>query len=155
MNHSLTALKKLIRGFNTKIFTVEDFWRICRREGIHVHFWQLLENVDGFYGLNRKYKKPVKYIVINQKLLPDKWLLTAFHELIHHFLHAPQSDLEVYFSKKHAKSREEKDADRFARMMAIPKPLLLEIQDTPFELLGEVDRRLLKLRWADFQIYGE
>jgi hypothetical protein len=74
---------------------------------------------------------------------------------MHHFLHAPQSNLEVYFSKTHATTREELHADRLARMMIIPQTLLLEIAETPFEQLGEFNLKVLRERWKDYEKYGQ
>ena len=155
MNHSLSRLKKAIPGFNKKIFTADDFWRLARREGIRVDFWKLTRNIHGFYGVNRRYKKPVRYIVINPCNLPDRWLYVGFHELIHHFLHAPVTELEVYFSKDHASARQEREADMFARMLLIPKPLLLELVETPFEEIIGLSEKDLRARWTDYQRIGE
>lgn len=154
MNHSLAALKKKIHGLNRRVLTARDFRRITERERIYVDFWSLQDGVNGFYGLNRKYKRPVKYIVIEKDLLPDHWLPTAFHELIHHFIHAPQSDLVVYFSKVHAKAREERHADMFSLVMRLPLPLFLQLADTPFEEIHGFTRAELIERKRIYETYG-
>lgn len=155
MTHSLARLQNAIYGFNKRIFTKDDFLRITRREGIRVYFWHLKKNINGFYGLNRRCKRPTKYIIINDRLLPDRWLFTGFHELIHHFLHAPQVNIDVYYSKLHASTREEKEADMFARMMMIPKPLLLELLSASQDELVAFDLTALELRMSDLSNFGE
>jgi Zn-dependent peptidase ImmA (M78 family) len=155
MIHSLELLKQKIPGFNKRQQTVDDFWRIVKRERIYVQFWKLRKGTKGFYGLNRRYKRPVKYIVISYDAITEDWLATAFHELIHHFLHAPFSSQEVYFSNHKKKGREDREAERFARMMIIPKPLLLELMHTPFEEIVGYSRELLIERKKDFELYGE
>lgn len=155
MNQSLTALKRKIRSFNVKPHTARDFWRITRREGIRVDFWHLRSGVHGFYGINRRYKKPVKYIVLESKLLPDRWLKPAFHELTHHFLHAPVSTLAVYFSKDHATSREERHADMISLIFRLPRSMFLELVDTPFDEIHEFTKAELIERKRIYELWGE
>lgn len=126
--HTIAAIRRAIPWFNRRAGTEKDFWAICQRENIHVDFWRLAKGVRGFYGINRKYKVPRKYIVIDVNLRNSgDWLLTAFHELAHHFLHAPYSDREVYFSSKHTANWQDDEADMIAYALLIPRRKYIEL----------------------------
>lgn len=155
MIHSLTTLKKKIRGFNTKQFTADDFWVVIKKERIIVHFWPLQPSVNGFYGVNRKYKRTFKYIVIDSKLWPNNWLSVAFHELIHHFLHQPAANLTVYFSKSNTSGKQDREADMFSLMMLIPKPLLLEMMEPNCDDIYQFSSEDLHARLAVYKTFGE
>jgi Zn-dependent peptidase ImmA (M78 family) len=154
MIHLLTKMKKVFPNLNRVSVTEDDFWRVVNNENIFVHFWQLAEGVKGFYGANKKYKIPRHYIVINSKLLPNDWLPTALHELVHHFLHAPQSNLKVYFSSHHATNHHDLQADAMMLIMLIPLPLFVELSKTPFEELGCFSLEMLLQRKEIFERYG-
>lgn len=135
MNLLLDKIKREFPQFNRIPFTEKDFWRIVKRENIFVHFWNLSESVNGFYGVNRRYRFSRHYIVLNSKLLPNKWLFTGLHELIHFWLHAPRSHNEVYFSSRHVTRDQDKEADKLALIGIYPLPTLIEATQTPFEYL--------------------
>jgi len=40
-------------------------------------------------------------------------------------------------------------------MLLIPKPLLLELVETPFEEIVTLSEKDLRARWADYQRVGE
>jgi Zn-dependent peptidase ImmA (M78 family) len=158
MNHSLSRLKKLIPGFNQRPQTTDDFWKLVKREKIYVDFWPLPDGGNGFYGVNKKYRRIYRYIVIDERLIDGDWLATAFHELIHHFLHVPKSNLEVYFSHSSGskrKSREDREADDFSLIMRLPKPLFLELAATPFDEIFDFSRGELRRRRELIEYYGE
>lgn len=156
MNHTLTRLKKLLPGFNRKVYGETEFWHIVKAERIHTDFWDLPQGVKGFYGVNSKYRRVYRYLVIDEKLRTSgRWLDTGFHEIIHHFLHVPQSSLEVFYSKTDCNTREEREADRYSLMMKIPRTLFLEIYNTPFDELGMFSRKELRERKRIFDLWGE
>lgn len=155
MNISLAKLQRSIPGFNKRVITAEDFWKLVKREKIIVHFWHLRASVKGFYGVNRRYKRAYRYIVINGRLLPDKWLDTALHEIVHHFLHQPASNLRVYFSKEGPAERQDRQANNFVLMMKIPKPRLLELMHTPFDEICGYTPEEMRKRYRIYELYGE
>lgn len=155
MKTSITLLTKKLPGFNKRVFTEDDFWRISRRERIFVDFWPLPDGGKGFYGVNKLHRRTYRYIVIDSKLLHDRWLPTAFHELIHHFLHVPSGRLEVYFSKAGQNKRHEKEADMFSLMMRIPLPVLTELMTTSFDDMPHLFTAAeMKARLRLYERYG-
>jgi Zn-dependent peptidase ImmA (M78 family) len=55
------------------------------------------------------------------------WLLAAFHELGHHFLHAPPDSTVAYFYKLKSNTKEENEAEAFALIALIPESLMLKL----------------------------
>src|SRR5437588_3644541 len=100
MNHSLELLKNKIPGFNRRRQVESDFWKLIKRERIIFVTWKMPDGGKAFYGVNRKGKRVYRFIAMDEYLFESgAWLQTAFHELIHHFLHVPQSKLKVYWSR--------------------------------------------------------
>ena len=154
MHLSVSRLKKLIPGFNEVRHTEDDFWRITKTENIEVSFWKLPTEINGFYGTTGKGGSDSRHIVINRSLRLGKWLIVGFHELIHHFLHVRTSRSLIYYSRR-SDDRYEAEADTYALMMLIPKPLLLAMLQP-----GSVDREGfdegdLRSRLRIYEIYGE
>jgi Zn-dependent peptidase ImmA (M78 family) len=110
------ALAKLTRyGWNRRVLSEEDFYRICDKEGIEVIETPLV--TAGFYMVFEE--QP--YIIINANLRGVRRLHVAFHELAHHLLHAPRS-VGFYGLRKDHKS--EREAEALALCALIPEPLL-------------------------------
>ncbi|MEQ1762853.1 MAG: ImmA/IrrE family metallo-endopeptidase [Pyrinomonadaceae bacterium] len=155
MINTYPLMEKAVKGFNEKRQTSEDFHRILDDEDIYLDFWKLAEGVNGFYGVNRLHKKPRRYIVIDERLHQnDSWLLTGFHELVHHFLHVPQTSFEVYYSKCNVARREEREADRYALLMLIPLPLLKEMMQPGCDLIYQFSAENLSDRLKINEQYG-
>src|SRR5689334_22873788 len=120
MKLPLTKIAKKLPSINRIEHGEPEFWRIVRRERIHFNSWKLLTGNKGFYGANRVGRRTHRYIVVDLDLFRSgRWLPTGFHELGHHFLHVPQSKLEVYFKKDGENKRHEKEADLFSLVMRI------------------------------------
>lgn len=148
MNLILSRLKKVFPAINKEAVTETEFWRVIKSEGVYVHFWHLPRRVNGFYGVN----SAVHYIVINAKLLPNKWLLTALHELNHRLLNVPRTELEVHFSWNGKQSRQDREAEDAAIIQLIPQPLFFELCRS-----DEIEPQMLKIlprRKYIFETYG-
>jgi Zn-dependent peptidase ImmA (M78 family) len=125
----LTKLLERIPSLNTRALTEADFHRICRREKIKVVEMPLL--VSGFFMTC----KGRRFIVIDSRLRGVRWLHVAWHELAHHFLHAPRSASAA--SSLFFKVREEGkvlfEAEACAAIALIPEPMLRSM------LAGEIE----------------
>jgi Zn-dependent peptidase ImmA (M78 family) len=123
---TLSRLNEILPGFNKRIHTEEDFWRICKRFKIIVKQMPLL--VDGYHERRRgRY-----YILINSNLRGIKWLHTAFHELCHFLLDAPgHSDNYVLYRKSAGDKDDprERFADAFATICIMPWPELKRLSN--------------------------
>lgn len=110
------ALAKLARyGWNNRVLTAEDFDRIVTDENIEVIESTLVER--GFYMIFDE--QP--FIVLGAALQGVRRLHIAFHELAHHFLHAP---CPVGFYGLKPNSKQEREAEALALCALIPEPLL-------------------------------
>ena len=155
MNGRLALLRTYFPELNERPHTEDDFWQIVSKEKIDVQFWNLRRSVKGFFGINRQATRNHKYIVLNANLRPHEWLLTAFHELVHYVLHVPESNLAVYFSRHGRSESFDREADKFARMLLIPRTALPELSSTYYEFIDESIVELLPLRIKDFERSGE
>lgn len=155
MKNSLTVLQTKIPGFNQKVQGENEFWRIVRRERIIVRFWKLPPGGNGFYGVNRGYRRAYRFIVVDSELYDrGEWLPTAFHELIHHFLHVPADKLVVFWSRAGDQKRQDRHADVFSLIMRLPLPLFLELTDTPFDEIHGFTRDEMIARKRIYETYG-
>lgn len=121
MKLALAKLKRLIPELDKRPLTARDFFRICRRERIKV--FEIPLSVPGFYVVC----KGKAYIYLNCRLRGVAWLLAAFHELGHHFLHAPPFATVALFYQLKPDTRQEKEAQAFAITAVIPEPLMKEL----------------------------
>jgi hypothetical protein len=155
MNHSLTILTNRIKGFNRRVFVERDFWRLIARERIIFITWKFPPGGKGFYGVNKKGRRTYRFIVIDEDLFDSgDWLPTAFHELIHHFLHVPSGRAEVYWSKLGEQGRHDRQADMFALLLRLPLPAFLELSATPFDQIAGFTREELISRKRIYETYG-
>lgn len=69
-------------------------------------------------------------IILNRNLPKMRWLEVAFHELGHHYLHAPVPK-SVFFDSQNTTHRQELEAQTLALLALIPKPTLSEIEREP------------------------
>lgn len=139
MNLILTRLLKSIPHLNRRELTEVDFYKLCKKERIKLAEVPLKENIYGYYT-NVKGKA---YIVINRNLSKMRWLEVAFHELGHHFLHAPVPS-SVFFDSQNLTHRQELEAQTLALLALIPKTILEELEcnsdlvfDYPLHLVEE------------------
>ncbi len=149
MNLILKRLLKLIPHLNRRELTEADFYKICRREKITVVEIPLKEHIYGYYT-NYKGKA---VIVINQNLPKLRWLEVAFHELGHHFLHAPVPK-SVFFNSQNLTHRQELEAQTLALLALIPRSTLERIEQEP-DLIFDYPLHLIEERirlYRDFQI---
>ncbi len=121
MNLALRILQRAILDWNRRSLTLDDFYRICRRERIKVH--EIPLRVPGFYMVDRGRA----HLYLNSSLRGMEFLLAAFHELGHHFLHAPPHRTVSYFYRQPANTKKEIEAQAFALIALIPDSLLKKI----------------------------
>lgn len=135
-------------GWNTRSLTIEDFYLICRRERIKIVEMPLL--VPGFYMVC----KGKRFICIDSRLRGVRWLHVAFHELAHHFLHAPAATASANFFHVREEPKVKFEAEAFAIIAMIPEPLLRSM------LAGEIEdeygfpREMLEFRLKVLDLYG-
>lgn len=121
-------------GWNERVLTFEDFEQCCFDEGIWFYRKKLRYDEGMFFYY---YERPV--IVLNKTLSAPMMVWTAFHELVHYFLHPP--DLQ-YFTRG-TEDKANYEANIIASVALIPKHhletyTLTELQDEygwPNELL--------------------
>lgn len=139
MNLTLTRLLKSIPHLNRRALTEADFHKLCRRERITLVEMPLKSHLYGYY--TNFMGKAV--IVINRNLPPMRWLEVAYHELGHHYLHAPVPK-SVFFNSQNLTHRQETEAQTLALLALIPQPILKELEsdadvifDYPLHLIEE------------------
>lgn len=148
MNLSLKKLKCKLPQLNIKIHGEADFYRLCRKEKIDVYEIPLRGGILGYYS-NYRGKA---HIILNSKMDKMKRLEVAFHELGHHYLHAPVPK-SVFFDSQNLSNKEETEAQSFALLALIPITLLEQIEETP-ALLEDYPPDLIEQRLKIFQHYG-
>jgi Zn-dependent peptidase ImmA (M78 family) len=147
MYFALAKLLKSVPGLNSRALTEADFHKICRRERIKVVEMPLL--VPGFYMVSRGRR----FIVLDSRLRGVRWLHVAWHELAHHFLHAPKAAASVSFFQVREEPRVLFEAESFAAIALIPEPMLRAL------LAGEIEdegytREMVELRLKVLELYG-
>lgn len=103
--------------WNQKIWTLQEFDFICRREGVEA--LTLPMPVPGFYGVF----EGVPVIAINSSLPINKQLEVGLHELGHFWLHPPNTA----FYDPMGLSKIEFEAQAIAACGMIPRPLLQKL----------------------------
>lgn len=114
----LDKISALKIGWNERVLTEADFYRICSRLRIRVDEMPL--RPGGFYYrvLGRE------HIAIDSRLTGTKKLIVQFHELAHCLLHTPESGATANFHGIGRKTRQEREADLFALCAVIPRTSL-------------------------------
>lgn len=114
-------LKEKIKNLVKKYKTTSPF-EIASQMNIHIIWWNLHEQINGYY----KYDRRNRYIVINCNLDDDFQRVVCAHELGHAILHTrvntPFMTKNTFFSV----SKIEREANRFAAELLIPDDILLE-----------------------------
>lgn len=148
MNLILTRLFKSIPHLNRRQLTETDFYRLCRKERVNLREMPLRESIYGYYT-NARGKA---YIVINRSLPQLRWLEVAFHELGHHYLHAPVPQ-SVFFDSQNLSHRQELEAQTLALLALIPKTTLEGIENDP-DLIFDYPLHLVEERIKLFRDFG-
>jgi len=130
-------------GLNRRYFTEDDFYEICREEGIRVV--ETEENFSWWMNLDGE-----SCIILARALRGYELLYTMMHELAHHFLHHGDelNEIEAFGANN---SKNETEADLFATIAIYPlKALfsgdLLEFEKyDPFLKIIRLDRERIYL----------
>lgn len=135
-------------GWNQRVLTEADFYRICRREKIKTIEMPLL--VPGFYMAC----KGKSFIVTDNRLRGVRWLHVAFHELAHHFLHTPANAASASFFQINEAPKVLFEAEAFAAIALIPEPLVRSMLSGEIEELHDYPREMLEFRLKILDLYG-
>ena len=122
------AIKRAVPSFNVRPHTVEDFYRICRRERPYIRVHEMPLGTPGYYTVELN---GTPHIYINNRLKGIEWLEAGFHEMGHHFLHRPVPHTTAYYYRTDPPTKPEHEAQSFAEIMLIPQPLMFEILESP------------------------
>lgn len=148
MNLSFKKLTEIFPHLNRKIFGETDFYRICRKEKITVAEIALKQNIFGYYSVFRGRA----YIILDSNLSGINRLSVAFHELGHHYLHAPMPK-SFFFNSQKLSTKEEAEAQAFALTALFPISLLKEIEEDP-SLIEDYPQNLIEQRIELFNRFG-
>ncbi|HEX3560403.1 MAG TPA: ImmA/IrrE family metallo-endopeptidase [Pyrinomonadaceae bacterium] len=150
MNLALAAIKRALPDFGERPFTAEDFRRACRRLKVKAHTIPL--NVDGFYMFT---KRGGAHIYINARLCGLRWLYVAWHELMHHVLHAPPDVTVAFFCNVRPDSKEDREAEVFASVALLPEAKLRRmLQAPPEEWEPGFTQQMIEFRLKVLDTYG-
>lgn len=150
MNLSIDKIKKYFPEFNERAHDENDFWRIAQKTKTVVRVEPLL--IEGYY----EYKNRKHCILINSNLSYFEWLLTAFHELTHRILDAAWKKSNVLLKRdvEKLKQKQEQRAEDVALILLIPKQMLFDLQNTPFEEVNPFLQKYLPRRQEVFRKKG-
>lgn len=135
-------------GWNQRPLTEDDFHRLCRRERIKVV--ELPLRTPGFY-LAYKGKS---WIAVDARLRGVRRLHVLFHELAHHFLHAPATAVAVNYFQVREPPKVRFEAEAFAHIALIPEPLLRRMLASEIEDEYGYPREMLEFRLKVLDRYG-
>lgn len=157
MFFAISRMKKLLRKFNKRSYTLDDVYQICRRERINIVFYPMVNGVRGYYQTERKRVYRKKYICLNEKLSKSEWLEVLLHELVHHFLHVSGSRRQTFYCRlAHLNdSKQDLEADAISLILEIPQKKLLELYESSFNDITEFSHEKLKKRLWVYQNHGE
>jgi Zn-dependent peptidase ImmA (M78 family) len=79
-------LKELVPSLNKRSHTAQDFWRIVEGESVFVSESYLKKR--GYFAI-KNLPPEFYFIFLQYNPAHFQWLETAFHELVHYFLHYP------------------------------------------------------------------
>jgi len=135
-------------GWNSRIFTEDDFARLCRKEKIKVIEIALI--VPAFYLTTRGRR----CIYLDHRLRGARRLHAAFHELAHYFLHVGAEPNAAFYFMREPRAREELEAETFAAVALIPQCVLREMSPGEIEEAFNYPRELVEFRLKVFELYG-
>lgn len=147
MNLILSRLLKSIPHLNARELTERDFHKLCRTERVMLAEMPLKPHLYGYYT-NVKGKGA---IILNRNLPKTRWLEVAFHELGHHYLHAPVPK-SVFFDSQNLTHRQELEAQTLALLALLPLPVLKEIESDADSVFN-YPLHLIEERFKLFQTY--
>lgn len=135
-------------GWNRRRLTEKDFLRLCRRKRIFVK--ELPLSVPGFYGVC--YGK--RFIAIDAQLRDGERLFCMWHEMAHHLLHSPRSVASVNFYHLRVEPKVKFEADAFAVIALLPRPLLRQLLHAPaLEWEAGFTQEMVNLRLKVLSVY--
>lgn len=115
MQFLLKKVTELNFGWNERLLSDKDLYRLCRRFRIQVTEMPL--RTDGFY-----YRvKGRDHIAVNSRLAEPLKLFVLFHELGHFLFHTPASGATANFHGVGGNDRMEREADVFALCSLLPR----------------------------------
>lgn len=156
MNLIYSHLKDLYHHFDKRQHTYEDFEVLAKRENVKIRLVEYPAHIKGYYCIRHQKRYTEKFIVINSNLSQFEKLYVAFHELAHCLLHVPFNSRDYFYCSLHKKThqRQEKEADSVALIMLIPRWLLFQLYDTPFDELHPYTLEILKKRQKLYEEQG-
>lgn len=148
MNLLIKRLLKSIPQLNRRELTESDFYKLCRKEKIQLGELPLQKTIFGYYT-NYSGKS---YIIINSNLPKIRWLEVAFHELGHHYLHAPVPQ-SVFFDSNRLSPKQEQEAQTLAVLALIPISVLQKLEQDP-DIMFDYPLHLIEERIKLFKENG-
>lgn len=157
MNNALSRMRKLLKKFNKHSYSIEDVYKIAKRERINIRFYKMLDGVRGYYQTERKRVYRKKYICLSEKLNQAEILEVLLHEIVHHFLHVSGNKQQTFFCRvAHLNdSKNDLEADAISLILEVPQAKLLELYETNFENITEFSQEKLLRRWRVYNDHGE
>lgn len=142
----ILSLKKLSRyGFNRRILTEADFYRIC--EMLRITVLEMDVSRSFYMSVGGK-----SFIVLAEKLKGLKKTFVMFHELAHHFLHGARDRASAFYFNL-LDDKNEFEADALALIALIPVSSLRSF-DFLEEHPNRYARKLYKDRQRLYFLYG-
>jgi Zn-dependent peptidase ImmA (M78 family) len=138
-------IKAILPRWNETPFGEDEFYEIVARENISVCEIDL--PLKGAYL--RVNGKPI--ICLNATLRGIERLVIMYHELAHHFLHAPRPQSLLFSSN--LSSKEEHEAQIFALIAVIPLRELKALMTSPDYEDFQYAHHIIKERYEIFERY--
>jgi Zn-dependent peptidase ImmA (M78 family) len=133
MNLLLEAIRRVLPTANIRAHDYRDVERIAKKERITIITASYHRDILGYYTTRRTRKQTKKFMMINSAIDTEaEKTFTGFHELGHHFLHAPlnwRQPLHCIRNVKVTQSKYDREADAFALIAMVPQWLLFELRD--------------------------
>ncbi len=148
MKTYLPNIADLKFGWNSKMLTEIDFYKLCKKYKISVAVMPLKRR--GYYS-----KTKGKHHIAIKSGMPDfQTLFVMFHELGHYIMHSPGGAQSARFSGVPADTREEKEADAFAYCALLPLSLLTTRSPEELTELDGYTNQFLIRRLKIYERYG-
>jgi len=125
----LTWIKDLVKKL-TKRYNTNDPYELASSKNIHVVFWDLHHEIQGFY----KYDRRNKYIVINSNLNKASQKYVCGHEFGHSQLHSRVNTPFLREKTLLSIDRIEVEANTFAVELLLPDKTIYEHKDAGMTL---------------------
>ncbi|WP_342512843.1 ImmA/IrrE family metallo-endopeptidase [Sporosarcina sp. FSL K6-1522] len=125
----MTWIKAVVENL-TRQYGTNDPFKLASLLNIHIVYWDLHHEIQGFY----KYDRRNKYIVINSNLSSWKQLYVLAHELGHSMMH-PRVNTPFLREKTFLSvDRIEVEANTFAVELLLPDEALHEYKDSSLSI---------------------